>query len=139
MAHIHLFKNNPTAGDIDGTELSQGDGTQPLTAILNANEGESSAQKVAVRCAAGYSIEGACDIYFDGNTADKWAVAPDNDYTNETLALTFGDWQDSMTIGGVSTVNNVFWVRATSSSVESPQNDTSVTLCAEGLVVEING
>lgn len=139
MAHIHIYSNNPTAGSIDGTEISGGDGSSPLAFALNANNSESKAQKVAVRCDSGYSIEGACEVYFDGDTASMWAVAADDNYSDATLALTFANWADSVTIGGVSSLNNVFWVRASSSSVEAPQNDTSVTLHADGLVVEIDG
>ncbi len=139
MAHIHLYMNNPTEGGVDGTEISGGDGSLPLTFNLNASANESKAQKVAVRCESGYSIEGACEIYFSGTSADKWAVASDDNFSDSTLALTFANWQDSMTIGGVSTVNNIFWVRSSASSLESPRNDTSVTLHADGEVVEING
>lgn len=139
MTHIHLYMNNPTEGGVDGTEISGGDGSLPLAFNLNASANESKAQMVAVRCESGYSIEGACEIYFTGASADKWAVAPNDNFSDSTLALTFANWQDSMTIGGVSTVNNIFWVRSSASSVESPRNDTSVTLHADGEVVEING
>lgn len=139
MAHIHLYKNNPTAGDVDGTELSQGDGTQPLKFTLTTKEQSSGVQKVAVRCESGYSIDGACDIYFTGANASLWAVAPDNVYTQDSMALNLGDWQERITLGDVSTVNKIFWVRASSSTQDKPQNDTSVTLCAEGLVVETDG
>ena len=140
MAHIRLYKNNPTAGALDGTEVSSGDGSLPLTFALNAGEGESAAQKAAVRCDAGYSIEGGCEIYLTGSTVAKWALATDDEsFSDASLALTFGNWSERLTLEGVATGNAVFWVKASSSSDEQPQNDTSVTLNAEGIVVELDG
>ena len=142
VRRLHLYMNNPTAGGVDGTEISGGDGSLPLTFNLNASANESKAKICAVRCESGYSIEGGCEIYFTGASAGKWTVAL-NDFSSsedpETMALDFANWENAITIDNVSTVNSVFWVRATSSSLESPQNDTSVILHADGEVVEING
>ncbi len=134
MAHIHLFMNNPTADSTDGTEISSNDNSLPLTLILDASQSETKCAKVAVRCDSGYEVESDTSIYFEGTNAAKWQVAEDSDFTSAT-ALTNALWQNSITISGVDSLNSVFWVKATSASTENPQNDRTVKLVAEGLVV----
>ena len=134
MAHIHLFMNNPTAGGTDGTEISSKDNTLPLTVILDASEAEEKAVKVAVRCDTGFEVEGNTSIYFEGTNAAKWYVAEDNSFTSDT-ALTLALWESTLTIANVANTNIVFWVKATSATTENPQNDRTVKLVAEGLVV----
>lgn len=134
MAHIHLYMNNPTEGGTDGTEISSEDNTLPLTVILDASEAEEKAVKVAVRCDSGFAVNGDTDIYFEGTNAAKWQVAEDNSFTSDT-ALTLALWQNTLTIADVAATNIVFWVKATSATTENPQNDRTVKLVAEGLVV----
>lgn len=134
MAHIHLYMNNPTAGGTDGTEISSEDNTLPLTVILDASEAEEKAVKVAVRCDSGFAVDGDTAIYFEGTNAAKWQVAEDNSFTSDT-ALTLALWQSTLTITSVAATNIVFWVKATSATTENPQNDRTVKLVAEGLVV----
>ena len=134
MAHIHLFMNNPTSGGTDGTEISSNDNTLPLTVILDASEAEEKAVKVAVRCDTGFEVEGNTSIYFEGTNAAKWHVAEDNSFTSDT-ALTLALWESTLTIANVANTNIVFWVKATSATTENPQNDRTVKLVAEGLVV----
>ena len=51
MAYIHVYKNNPTATGTDGTQVSEGDGTQAISITLNATNNEESAPiKLALRC-----------------------------------------------------------------------------------------
>ena len=134
--HIHIFMNNPTAGAVDGTEISSGDNTLPLTFLLDASESESQAEKCAVRCDTGYKISGNLSIYFEGTSSAKWQVATDNNFSDSADALTSADWQNSITLSDVAAANVIFWVKATSSSDENPQNDTSVKLKADGYVEE---
>ena len=134
MAHIHLYMNNPTSGGTDGTEISSNDNTLPLTVILDASEAEEKAVKVAVRCDTGFEVEGNTSIYFEGTNAAKWYVAEDNSFTSDT-ALTLALWESTLTIANVANTNIVFWVKATSATTENPQNDRTVKLVAEGLVV----
>ena len=134
MAHIHLFMNNPTSGSTDGTEISTNDNTLPLTVILDASQAEEKAVKVAVRCDTGFEVDGDTEIYFEGTNAAKWQVAEDNSFTSDT-ALTMALWQSTLTIADVANTNKIFWVKASSSTTENPQNDRTVKLIAEGLVV----
>ena len=102
---------------------------------MTANESESKAIKVAVRCDSGYLIEGDTTISFEGTNAAKWQVAPDNNYSDAATALEFAVWSSTLTISGVAATNTVFWVKAMSTAGEDPQNDRSVDLVAEGLVI----
>ena len=133
--HLHLYMNNPTAGSTDGTEISSGDESLPLSLTLDANQSEAKAVKVAVRCDTGYLIEGDTEIYFEGTNASKWQVAPDSGYTDAAAALTYGLWNSSLTLSNVGATNTVFWVKATSTNGEAPQNDRTVDLIADGLVI----
>ena len=133
--HLRLYMNNPTAGGVDGTEISSNDETLPLNIVLNSSTAESKATKVAVRCDSGYLIEGDTEIYFEGTNASRWQVAADNGYTDAATALEFAIWNSTLTLSNVTATNTVFWVKATSVSNEDPQNDRSVDLIAEGLVV----
>ncbi len=133
--HLRLYMNNPTDGGADGTEISSGDETLPLSVTLDANQSESKALKVAVRCDSGYLVEGDTEIYFEGTNASKWQVAADDSYTDADNALDMAVWSSTLTLSNVAATNTVFWVKATSTSGEDPQNDRSVDLIAEGLVV----
>ena len=133
--HLHLYMNNPTADEIDGTEISSGDDTLPLSVTLDASQSEAKAMKVAVRCDSGYLIDGDTSIYFEGTNASKWKVSADDDYADAATAFTYGVWENSLTLANVADTNVVFWVKATSTSGEDPQNDRSVDLIAEGLVI----
>ena len=130
-----LVEANPTAGAVDGTEISSGDETLPLSATLDASQSESKAMKVAVRCDSGYQVEGNTEIYFEGTNAAKWQVAADDNYSDATSAMNLANWNSTLTLGSVSSTNTVLWVKVSSSSGEDPQNDRTVDIMAEGLVV----
>ena len=131
---LHIYMNNPTEGSKDGTEVSSGTELSPISVLLDAGKGEQKAVKCAVRCESGFHIDGDLTVKFVGDRADKWKVAMDHNYTTDTV-LTAADWKDEIALSGVSTVNVIFWVKATSSSDEQPQSDVSVDLQAEGLLV----
>lgn len=133
--HLHLYMNNPTAGDTDGTEISSGDDTLPLSVTLDANQSETKAVKCAVRCDTGYEVEGDTSIYFEGANAEKWQVGTDEDYADAATALTMAQWGSTLILSGVAVTNSIFWVKVSSTVGEDPQNDRTVDLVAEGLVV----
>ena len=87
-----------------------------------------------MRCESGFHIDGALTIKFVGDHADKWKVAMDNKYTAET-ALESAEWKDVILLQNVRDTNTVFWVKALSSADEPPQQDVSVDIQAEGLLV----
>ena len=132
---LHIYTNNPTAGLTDGTEVSSGTELSPIAVTLDASQAEAKAVKCAVRCDTGYYIDGNVTVSFVGTNTAKWKVAADDDYEDADEALESATWQNTLTIADVGTSNVIFWVKAMSSSDENPQNDTSVDLQAEGLVV----
>ena len=134
-SQLHIYFGNVTSGMRDGTEASSGTELSPISVTLDASQSEAKAVKCAVRCDTGYYIEGNTTITKIGTNAAKWKVAEDNSYTDAADALANATWLDSITLANVDSYNVIFWVKATSDSTESPQNDTSVDLQAEGLVV----
>ena len=132
---MHFYMNNPTAGDTDGTEISNNTNVLPLTLTLDASQEETGVAKCAIRCDSGYSISGGASIYGSGDNSAKWQFALDNNYADTDTALNFATWQDSIVANGVGSVNSIFWAKATSSSLESPQNDRTVKINGAGLVV----
>ena len=131
---LHIYMNNPTEGSKDGTEVSSGTELAPISVLLDAGKGEQKAVKCAVRCESGFHIDGVLAIKFVGDHADKWKAATDNKYTAET-ALESADWKDSIVLSDVGDTNVIFWVKALSSADEQPQQDVSVDIQAEGLLV----
>ena len=131
---LHIYMNNPTEGSKDGTEVSSGTELAPISVLLDAGKGEQKAVKCAVRCESGFHIDGELTIKFVGDHADKWKVASNNGYTAET-ALESAEWKDVISLQNVRDTNTVFWVKALSSPDEQPQQDTSVDIQAEGLLV----
>ena len=133
---LHIYMNNPTSRMKDGTEASTDTETSPIAVLLDAAKEEEKAVKCAVRCDSGYKAEGAVTIKFVGANAAKWKAAQDNNYTADTV-LASADWKDTIALQSVGEGNVIFWVKATSTSDESPKNDTTVDVQAEGLIVEV--
>ena len=131
---LHIYMNNPTAGSTDGTEVSSGTELAPISVLLDAGKGEQKAVKCAVRCESGFRIDGTLTVKFVGDHADKWKAATDNKYTAET-ALESAEWKDSIPLSNVADRNTIFWVKAISTADEKPQQDVSVDIQAEGLLV----
>ena len=133
---LHIYMNNPTKNMKDGTEASTDTETSPIAVLLDAAKEEEKAVKCAVRCDSGYKAEGAVTIKFVGANAAKWKAAQDNGYTADTV-LAAADWKDMIALSSVGENNVIFWVKAMSTSDESPKNDTTVDVQAEGLIVEV--
>lgn len=133
---LHIYMNNPTSRMKDGTEASTDTETSPIAVLLDAAKEEEKAVKCAVRCDSGYKVEGVVTIKFVGANAAKWKAAQDNNYTADTV-LASADWKDTIALQSVGEGNVIFWVKAMSTSDESPKNDTTVDVQAEGLIVEV--
>ena len=131
---LHIYMSNPTEGGKDGTEVSSGTELSPISVLLDAGKGEQKAVKCAVRCESGFHIDGTLTVKFVGEHADRWKVASNNGYTVDT-ALESADWKDSIALSDVGDKNTIFWVKALSTADEAPQQDTSVDIQAEGLLV----
>lgn len=136
QAYIHIYINNPTSAGSDGTQVSE-DGTQtsPLSVTLDASKGESKIVKCAIRCTTGYKTSGSTVLTFTGTTKAKWSICPDASYADATAAAA-GTYSDTLTItDSIADKNVVFWVKAISSTDESPAKDTSVTLMTTATIV----
>ena len=131
--YCHLYCNNPTVGLADGTCISEdGAETSPIAFTLNATAAEAQAQKLAIRCDAGYKTSGTITLSFDGSSKDKWFLAPDSSYATAADALAKATWADKLVISdSVGAVNIIFWVKAASSTDENPKNDESVHLVSD--------
>ena len=134
--YINLYMNNPTANDVDVTQVSTDDtNTAPLSFVLDASKAESGIQKVALRCAVGYCTIGDTvisavdkDTSDDTDNTSKWSFAADDDYA-DAVAAAKATFTPTLTIKDqIEAVNKVFWVKAASTKGEVPQNDTTVAL-----------
>lgn len=131
---IHMYKGSVTSGGTDGTQVSEGDGSNPLTiGPLNAtNNEESAAVKIALRCDSGYATSGNTIITPTGTSKNMWALASDNNGS----AGAFGTYGTALTISdSISNTNKVFWVKAKSVDTENPSNDVSVNLVINTLII----
>lgn len=121
---LNIYKNNPTAGETDGTAVStDGTFTSPLDFTLDASQNESAVQKCAIRSESGYS-------------ADNVTITDKND-TNDRLSFcetAGGSFADSVTFDEVGAVNQIFYVKASSSDDENPTTDKSVSLKVIGTI-----
>lgn len=127
MAYIHMYMGSPTAGGTNGTQVSEGTGTTPITTgNLNASTNEEGAAiKLALRCDTGYNTYGNTTVTPTGTSASKWALANDNSGS----AGTFGAYGAALTISSIiNTTNTIFWAKAKATSDETPSNDTTVDL-----------
>lgn len=134
MAYIHLYKDNPTAGGVDGVQVSEGTGLNPVTTeYLNGTTGqESTPIKLALRCESGYKTYGNTTVQPVGTNADRWALALDNNGSPGTWTA----WGGTLTITDeISFVNYIIWVKAKAEPGEPPQNDTSVSLQVNATIV----
>ena len=132
---LHIYTNNPTAGGVDGTEVSSGTGLSPITVSLDASKEETQAVKCALRCDTGFKIDGEVAVSLIGTNAAKWKLAKDAGYADAAAALSSATWADTLSISAVAASNVIFWAKGMSSKDESPQKDTSVSIQAVGKVV----
>lgn len=136
--YINLYMNNPTADNTDGTQVSTDDTeTSPIAVTLDASKNEVKYIKCAIRCNSGYKTSGNVTLSFVGNNKAKWALSDDGGYTNDNIA-TKGTFSDTLTISNeITDKNKIFWVKATSSSDEEPQNDKSTNIELKATIMAV--
>ena len=134
--YINIYMGNPTADGADGIEVStDGKNTAPIDVTLDASKAESKTVKLAVRCESGYKTnDDGLTLSLSGTNASKWALAYDASCTGDTPPADSA-FSSSISKLPVAEKNIIFWVRATSSTNEDPQNDTSVKIVASGYIV----
>lgn len=145
-AYIGLYTNNPTAGQKDGTAVSEGGSqTSPINFSVTVKDGdEQTAAKCAIRCAAGYKTSGEVGMkaYFlneDGSvSSDEVEIisfAEDENFINEEAAILNGKWTNSLTITNtIGDVNHIFWVKALAKKDTKPQKITNITIEYQAII-----
>lgn len=117
---INVYQGNPTEGGKDGTAIStDGAQTAPLVVNLDAAQNEVKKVKCGIRCESGYTTTGDTVIQDNNDLNDRWKFSLTEN----------GTYSDSVTISSaIGDTNVIFWAQASSSSLESPARDTSVSL-----------
>lgn len=127
--YINLYKNNPTAGATDGTAVStDGAFTEPFSFTLDASQNESQTLQAAIRTESGYQTTGD-------------TIIQDNNDTNNRLTLCWtanGTFADTIsTANSISSVNTIFFIKATSADTENPQTDRSASIKVRTKIVAV--
>lgn len=122
MAYIHLY---------DGaTQISEGTGLDPVVfgPLNSSNNEESEAKALTIKTEAGYVTSGNTTVEFTGATADKFSICD-----TET-----GAYSSSLTLADpITAAGKTIYVKAASSSDESPANDTSVDIKISAVVAAV--
>lgn len=136
--YISIYTGNPTKDMNDGTVVSEnGSFTSPLTVTLNATKEEVKYIKCAVRCMSGYATVGDTVLTFEGANKDRWQMALDNDYDDETVKS--ASFTSSLVISDeIENKNKIFWVRASSVKTETPSNDQGVSLKLDATIKAVD-
>lgn len=141
---INLYTNNPTAGQKDGTLISQDhSNTAPLAVTLKVTEQK--AVKCAIRTDAGYKAIDGVNIsftYFDGTNyqttggnINNWYVCLDNNYSTAEDALNNGNWAHTANItADITDVNTIVWIKYDASNATEPINDNSTAVCLKATI-----
>lgn len=127
-----MYMGNPTVGGTNGTMVSEGNGSNPVTVgPLNASTNEVSAsQKLALRCESGYETVGDTTITPTGTTAAKWALSSNgSSWTGYGAPLTV--------TSKIGATNIIFYARARATSDESAVNDASVDLKVDAVLAAV--
>lgn len=120
-AYVNVYQGNPTAGGTDGTIVSTGDNSAPISFALDAEQNESKTVKCAIRTETGYTYENAV-IADNGDTNDRFKFCLTDS----------GTFADSISVGTVTDTNTIFYVKASSADTEPPQTDRSVKVKVTG-------
>ena len=136
--YISIYTGNPTKDMNDGTVVSEnGSFASPLTVTLNATKEEVKYIKCAVRCMSGYATVGDTVLTFEGANKERWQMALDNDYDDETVKS--ASFTSSLVISDeIENKNKIFWVRASSVKTETPSNDQGVSLKLDATIKAVD-
>lgn len=111
-------------------QISEGTGLAPLSiGPLNATLNEvSAAIPVTIKADAGYTTFGNTVVSFVGTSAAKFTVC----------ATEAGTYEATLTIATpITATGTTVYIKASASSDESPQNDTSVDIKIEAVVAAV--
>lgn len=128
-AYINAYKNNPTAGGMDGTTVSTGGVfTAPIRFTLDASQNESQTVKLAIRAEAGYTTSGTTTIRTlnDTNNRLKLCWTENGTFTNSIS-----------TAESISSVNTIFYAQASAVETENPQTDRSASFVVNAVIASV--
>ena len=121
-AYVNIYKNNPTADGTDGTAVSTGGTfTSPISFTLDASQNENQTVQLAIRTESGYVVNNAT-ITDVGDTNDRMKLCKTEN----------GTFTDSISFTQVTSTNQIFYARASSSETENPQTDRSISFKVTG-------
>ncbi len=144
---IRLYKDDPTAGGVDGTEVSSGTNADPVESgdiiIPSSGFADGSWVKLALRCEDGhetreYESRHARVTIVDSDHLNKWQLAPDDSDSPDDGNAT--DWDDTPPEveldfnSQIDDTNTIFWARARVEDGESVANDSSVQFRIEAVI-----
>ena len=141
---INLYTNNPTAGQKDGTLISQ-DHTQTAPLAITLKLTEQKAVKVAIRTDTGYKTADGINIsfaYYDGSeyqstggNIGNWYVCLDNNYSSAENALTNGTWGHTAEItSDIADINTIILIKYDATNATEPINDDTTAVCLKATV-----
>jgi hypothetical protein len=127
MAYIKLFF---TSDDVQVSESPTT--TNAVTFTLRADQNEEGTPiGLYAKADTGYEVT-TVTITPTGDTATKWALAPDDTGS----AGVFGSYGDALALTGQTvddTTGVPFWIKAKAIDSETPVNDVTVTLVVAGV------
>lgn len=117
---LKIYKDNPTANATDGTAVStDASYLSPVAVELDASKNETKTIKLAIRADSGYKTTTGTTLCDSGDTYERWSFSLTEN----------GTYADTITFGNeIGSVNTIFWAQASSSSLENPILDRSVSL-----------
>jgi len=118
MSNVLIVVGNPTAGERNGTLVSQGTGTSPAasaTALQLYTDAEGEAIRCGIRTINGKARPGSCTIELSGTNADKWALAPDSNGQPGA----WGAWGAPLVVSDLVALNQIFWLKPRILSTET--------------------
>lgn len=127
--YINVYMNNPTEGATDGTAVStDGAFTAPISFALDASQDEEQIIPLAIRTERGYKTVGDVTISDQNDTNDRLKLCWTQD----------GTFADSIsTANSISSVNTIFYAKATSASSENPQTDRSASFKVNATIATV--
>lgn len=118
MEYIAIFNGNPTAGGVDGVELSQ---NQVMGNYAGGNididDTQGIVETLAVRCASGYVVDGdvtiSCYTYNPGNT--EYPTPEQGHYVQGSTLIALSEngttFSQSITLSNVDDTNKLFYLK----------------------------
>ncbi|ACB84815.1 hypothetical protein [Natranaerobius thermophilus] len=117
-------------------EVSQeGEFDNAIIFKLKADEEEKDSERLYIEADEDYHLEDVV-IKIEGDTAEKWALAPDDDGEEGE----YKDWGESLDLGDIDAEDTKhFWVKAKAEENEDLGQYDDVLITVEGLAEETGG